>query len=385
MNTPATTADALRAGPPSPQDGGRALRAWMRQKRDEEPVWRDPRGVYHVFRYDSVQRVLMDHRAFSSDRTRLMPANGQLGKGNLTMMDPPEHRTLRSLVSQSFTPKMVAALEPRITQVAQDLLDQVDVEHFDLVQRLAHPMPVIVIAELLGVPVSDRELFRAWSAGFGRGELKAMEELNDYLLARVREARQAPREDLISKMIAANVDGKRLDDEEIASLAGLLLLAGHITTTVLIGNAVLCLEENPSAAAELRADRRLIPPAIEEVLRYRPAFTQMGRISTTDTELDGRAIPAGRLVLAWLLSANHDERVFAEPDRFDLHRRPNRQSAFGHGIHFCLGAPLARLEARIAVEQLLRRYRSLQVASGARLSFYEHPTCALKGLPVQVG
>jgi erythromycin 12 hydroxylase len=382
MMSQAPTA-TVAGGPPSVQDGGAALRPWMARMRADRPVWPDRYGVHQVFRYADVQRVLADHADFSSDRSRLMPGSAQLGRGNLTMMDPPEHRQLRRLVSQAFTAKVVAALEPRVRQVAGELLDTVDGE-FDVVGALAHPLPVIVIAELLGVPIADRDRFRAWSLGFGRGDPAALREMDDYFVDQARQRRRRPGADLISRLTEADVDGERLDDGEIASMAGLLLLAGHITTTVLIGNAVLCLDEMPEGWATAAANPGMLPGVIEETLRYRPPFTQMSRIATRDVEVAGVPIPAGSLVNAWLLSANHDERIFAEPERFDPYRSPNRQAAFGYGIHFCLGAPLARLEGRIALELLMLRFPRLHRVPGTVLTFHEHPTCALKRLPVAV-
>jgi len=370
--------------PPSVADGGAALRGWMAGMRAEQPVWRDRYGVYQVFRYADVQRVLADHADFSSDRSRLMPGSAQLGRGNLTMMDPPEHRQMRRLVSQAFTAKVVAELEPRIRDVAGELVDSVG-DTFDLVDALAHPLPVIVIAELLGVPAADRAQFRKWSVGFGRGDPRALREMDDYFVAQIRERRRRPGSDLISGLLAADIDGDRLGDAEVASMAGLLLLAGHITTTVLIGNAVLSLDEQPGGWAAAAADPRTIPGIIEETLRFRPPFTQMSRIATHDVELAGVAIPANALVNAWLISANHDERVFERPERFDLARSPNRQTAFGYGIHFCIGAPLARLESRIALELLMRRFPALSRVPGTALDFHPHPTCALKRLPMTTG
>ncbi len=366
---------------PSAQDGGRAARAWMRTMRRDQPVWVDHHSVVHVFRYEDVRRVVTDSEVFSSDRRRFMPGNGQLGRGNLTLMDPPEHTKLRRLVSQTFTPRTVAALEPRVRALATDLLEGTG-EEFDLVQVLAHPLPLLVISELLGVPASDRALFRSWSAGFGRGEIAALHEMDSYLRRRSARARGCPDDALISRLTRVEVDGERLDDEEVASLSGLILLAGHITTTALIGSLVICLDENPAQAARVRADPGLIPAAVEETLRYRPAFTQVSRVCLRDDRIGGVDVARGSVVMAWLLSANHDEEVFPEPERFDLGRQPNRQASFGHGIHFCLGAPLARLEARVALEVLLGRFPELRVSAPHSLDFYDHPTGAVRRLPV---
>ena len=172
-----------------------------------------------------------------------------------------------------------------------------------------------------------------------------MREMNAYFLDHIRSRRADPGSDLTSKLVQAEVDGERLADEEIVGFVGLLLIAGHITTTATLGNSVVSFQDNPDAAAEVRADPTLLPAAIEEVLRLRTPFPRLGRITKVDTEVGGVRIPAGQIVLPWLAAANRDERVFAEPDRFDIHRRPNPHLTFGHGIHFCLGAPLARLEA----------------------------------------
>ena len=210
------------------------------------------------------------------------------------------------------------------------------------------------------------------SEGFATRVEDTLREMEEYLLGHCRARRRRPGDDLISALVTAEVDGERLDDEEVVNFSRLLLVAGHITTTLLLGNTVLCLEENPSAAAELRADRTLIPPALEEVLRSRSPFPQMARFTTRAVELSGQVIPANQLVMLWLLGANHDERQFPDPERFDIHRMPNEHLAFGHGIHFCLGAPLARLEGKIAVDVLLTRLADIQIAPTTTLQFYDN-------------
>src|SRR5262245_12151085 len=368
------------------QDGGRALLAWLREMRREHPVWQAPNESWNVFRYADVERAAADPAAFSSDLSGLNPGMGRFQRATLTRMDPPEHHVLRRLISQSFTPKRVADLAPRITQVAVELLDEVwGCERFDLVSQLAYPLPVIVIAELLGVPIGDRALFHRWadhllsmprpdprSESFGSTVAEALREMDAYLLAHCRARRQHPGGDLISALVTAEVDGRRLDDEEVVNFSRLLLLAGHITTTLLLGNTVLCLDECRAAAAELRGNRSLIPAALEEVLRFRSPFPQIARYTRQGVELSGQHIPAGQPVLLWLLSANHDAQRFPDPDRFDIHRHPNDQLAFGHGVHFCLGAPLARLEGRIAVDMLLTRLADIQIAPGTEIPFYEN-------------
>ena len=379
-----------QAAPPSLD----ALLAWLRQQRDAEWVHHDEQhGIWQVFGYAAVERVLSDPGAFSSDFSEIMPAQRDFAlfsRGNFVRMDPPKHRKLRGLVSQAFTPRMVSGLAPRIAELTTELLDGLGgAERFDLVDGLAYPLPVIVIAALLGIPVDDRPIFRQWAEllfsqnqqtseiRLDEAALRAlfdavaptMREMNAYLLAHIRQRRAHPHDDLISELVAAEVDGERLDDEEIVGFVGLLLIAGHVTTTALLGNAVITLDEHPDAAAELRADPSLLPAAIEEVLRYRSPFPRLARRAARDVEFDGRTIAAHNIVILWVASANRDPAQFSDPDRFDLHRTPNPHLAFGHGIHFCLGAPLARLEAKIALGILLERYRSIAVGRYAPAEF----------------
>ena len=374
---------------------------WLRTMREQHPVWQDRYGIWHVFRHADVEAITRDPATFSSDTSRLVPAAAPTRRGMLTQIDPPEHRALRHLVSAAFTPRTVAALEPRIRAVSGELLDAVG-ERFDLVDALAFPLPVIVIAELLGLPTGDRELFRTWADGLfsmqvddpsdpelGPQIAAAMADITAYLAEHCRDRRADPRDDLISALITAEADGRRLDDEEAANFSMLLLLAGHITTTLLLGNAVRTLDEHPGVWDELRSDPSLIPGAVEEVLRYRSPLTQVGRSTLHPAEVSGVTIPADALVLPWLLSANRDSRAHAEPDRFDIRRGlgGGAQLAFGHGVHFCLGAPLARLEARVALEELTTRYRALPVdhdavARAGGLRHYHRGILGTRNLPV---
>ena len=382
---PPSVVDSVSPIPPFAERGGQALLIWLRAMRDQRPVWSDTNGFWNVFRYGDVRRAADNPATFSSDLSRLNPSLSHLQRGTLTRVDPPIHHKLRRLVSQSFTPKRVADLAPRIAQITNELLDEASgLDRFDLVSQVAYPLPVTVIAELLGVPISDRNLFRGWADGmlsmprldvrsedFASRVDSAVREMDGYLLQHCRARRQHASDDLISSLVTAEVDGERLDDEEVVNFSRLLLVAGHITTTLLLGNAILCLDGNRGAAAELRADRTLIPLALEEVLRVRSPFPQMARYTTQTAELSGQPIPSNRLVMLWLLSANHDEQQFPDAERFDIHRTPNEHLAFGHGIHFCLGAPLARLEGRIALDVLLTRLADIEVTPGAA-EFYDN-------------
>jgi len=387
-----------------------ALLDWLRHQREAGSIRHDEQQrIWQVFGYADAERMLSDPGVFSSDFSEIMPHQRDFdlfARGNFVRMDPPKHRKLRGLVSQAFTPRMVTGLAPRVAEVTGELLDGLrGAERFDLVDRLAYPLPVIVIAELLGIPVEDRAIFRQWAETLfssnqqttelrlDEAALKAlfdavaptMREMNSYLLAHIQRRRARPVDDLTSALVGAEVDGERLDDQEIVGFIGLLLLAGHITTTALLGNSILSFDEHPNAAVELRADPSRLPVAIEEVLRYRSPFPRLVRRAAGNAELHGHAIAANEIVILWVASANRDPAQFSDPDRFDIRRTPNPHLAFGHGIHFCLGAPLARLEARIALGMLLERYREIAVAHDEPAEFYNPWTMiSAKQLPVHV-
>jgi cytochrome P450 len=383
---------------PSAEDGGTTLLPWLREMRERQPVWRDAYGVWHVFRYADVHRAISEPEVFSSDIGRVLPVGKKLSEGNLPRTDPPRHHQLRRLVGAAFSPKVVTGLAPRIAEITGALLDATGGSgEFDLVPTLAYPLPVTVIAELLGLPAADRELFGIWADRlFGREvedptdpELgkkidEATADMLAYLLEHCRDRRARPREDLISKLATVEADGERLTDTEVVNFSLVLLLAGHITTTALLGNTVLCLDEHPEVLAELHADRSLVPAAIEEVLRYRSSFTQVGRVTMAETELSGQVIPADAILTPWLLSANRDEREFPSPDGFDIHRAANHHVAFGHGIHFCIGQLLARVEGRVAVGVLLDRYADIRLTPGVPLKFYSRGIFAARNVPVTV-
>jgi len=360
------------------------------QLRSAAPVLRDPRsGAWMLFDYESVRRALTDHEAFSS----IVSAPGSRTGQWLIFSDPPRHTKLRALIMRAFTPRAAAGLEPRIRELSHDLLDAPSRRgEMDLVADFSVPLPLMVIAELLGAPAADWPRFRRWGdatmglslavAGSPDAEraladfVVAHEEMRDYLAALVDERRQRPADDLLTRLVGAEVDGSRLTSEELLGFFQLLILAGHETTTNLIDNAMLSLVEHPEQLARLRESPELLPSAIEEVLRYRSPVQAMFRLTTRDVELRGQVIPARRLVMPMIGSANRDPRQFADPGRFDIARDPNPHIAFGHGIHFCVGAPLARLEARTALPVLLQRLRGLELASAGpwepREAFHVH-------------
>ncbi len=360
---------------------------WITERlKSPEPYHDEQSDTWHVFRHADIAAILADPAAFSSDPKELQPQSPVLERfsgGNMVRMDAPRHPMLRGLVKKVFTRGRVAALEPRIAAITTELLDELPARAdadgvADLVAGLTYPMPIIVIAELLGVPASDRGKFREWadvllSSQIDQSEAvlssdavdkiaPAMAALHDYSLDQVSLRRQAPGSDLISALLAAEVDGERLTDAEIATFAVVLLIAGHVTTTVFLGSSLLCLDANPAARAAVMADPTLIPAAVEESMRFQPPLPRSLRRTTRDVEIAGRTIPANKPLVVWLAAANRDPAVFADPDTFDLHRSPNPHLTFGIGPHFCIGAPLARLETRVALGELLRRFPELELA-----------------------
>ncbi|WP_246113353.1 cytochrome P450 [Streptomyces montanus] len=376
-------------------DGGATLLGWLARMRDECPVWRDDKDQVHVFRHEDIQRVLSDHATFSSDTVgRMSGGERQAPRGTLLLLDPPLHGKMRRQISRVFTPGLIAGLEPWITELTGQLLDAVGTDRFDLVDALANPLPVTVIAGMLGVPVTDRELFQAWAdqllstdpedpESVRRTEETAV-TISSYLQDFIDERRREPKDDLVGTLAAAEMDGARLTDEDISSFSTLLLLAGHITTAVLVGNAVMCLDREPELFQRVRKDRSLVPAVIEETLRLRPPFTRIERVTTRHTEIAGESVAPNTLVQVWLLSANHDERVFEEPTACLLERSNARQAAFGHGIHYCIGAALARLEGRVVLNALLDRFTRIQVDPDAHLAFHGTNVYGARHLPLLV-
>ena len=363
--------------------------AWFADMRAAHPVFYDERThLWQVFRYDEVLAASSDYTRFSS---RALGREGSLFEDTLIAKDPPDHRKLRNLVNQAFTPRAVARLSGRITQIAQDLLDQVRPQgHMDIVADLAFPLPAKIIAEMLGVPAHDWNLFQRWArmdssdpaANRQEAGQTMREEMFDYFSRLLEERRRAPREDLLSALAVAEVDGERLSEPELLSFCTLLLVAGQETTKNLIANAIVCFTSHPETLERLVHEPALMPTAIEEVLRYLPPVWFLLRQTTAELDLGGHHIPANQLVLAWIASANRDPAQFPEPDRFEIEREPNRHLAFGHGIHFCVGAPLARLEARIALPMVLEQLGGLRRVEGVPISVHTGLVFVIGSLPV---
>ncbi|HEX5753495.1 MAG TPA: cytochrome P450 [Archangium sp.] len=347
------------------------------------------RGCYVLTHHEDIATVLKNPALFSSKLMgpgAMMPKElGEdvlrhfMSENNLLTSAPPLHTRLRNLVSRAFTMRRVAELEPRIRELSGEMLDAMLArEEFELIRELAAPLPVVVIAEMLGVEPERRLDFKRWSDDVlltispqrAPGELTRLRdsllEFHAYLEAVVEQRRREPRNDLISALIeASEAEGGFLSTLDIMAFTRLLLVAGNETTTNLIGNGMVALLRHPSEWERLAADGSLIPNAVEEMLRYDSPAQSLVRVVTEDTELAGQAIPKGSRVLLLLAAANRDPRRFPEPDRFDVTREAAQgHISFGHGIHFCLGAPLARLEAKVVFEELFRRVRRVSFAPG---------------------
>jgi cytochrome P450 len=353
---------------------------WFAAMRESHPVlfgYGMGGPSWQVFRYDDVASVLTDHARFSS---RAFAVDAMLAD-TLISRDPPDHRKLRSLVNMAFTPRAVTRLTDKIAAITQELLDRVRASgRMDVVADLAFPLPARVIAEMLGVPEHDWDIFRrlaATDAGERDGEV-----IRRYFSGLLEQRRREPREDLVSALGVAEVDGERLSERELLSFCQLLLIAGQETTKNLIANFTLTLADHPDVRAELVGNSDLVPGAIEEVLRYLPPVWFLIRQTTTEVELSGIRIPAGQVVMPWTASANRDASRFPEPDRFDIRRDPNRHLAFGHGIHFCVGAPLARLEARVALPMMLEQLRDLRLVNRESIRIHAGIVFVMSSLPV---
>ncbi|MEV6495560.1 cytochrome P450, partial [Actinoplanes sp. NPDC051633] len=340
---------------------------WLRGEHPGKPVRYDgPAGLWHVYGHLEVQEILADPGSYSADILRITPEHRRPRSGGqdvsmdglLSLMDPPELTRLRKLISGAFSPKAVARLEPRIAALTHELLDQAGPDRIELVADLAYPLPSIVTCDIFGLPREDRSLFREWIAGmFERdhqpSQLERSEErkrevekhadsllrFKAYVAEHAAERRRRPREDLLTEIVAAP-----LTDDQVVNFTVGLLIAGHLNTFMMIGNTVLCLDEFPDLQKQVRADRSLVPAVIEESMRFLTPSASLSRVTTREVELGGETIPADQMLLIWLGAANRDPRAFADPDTFDPGRNAGAHLALGRGIHFCLGAMLARVE-----------------------------------------
>ncbi|MGH7278382.1 MAG: cytochrome P450 [Candidatus Rokuibacteriota bacterium] len=356
----------------------------------EDPVHRSEiLGGWVLTRYADVRSALNDPRLSADRITPFLRHQAHTGTdvaelGRLAGLwavftDPPRHTRLRGLLNKAFTSREVERVRPRVEAIVEELLDGVEsAGRMDVIGDFAYPLPVTVIAEMIGVPKEDRDRFKRWSddvATFIGSALttpdkyeragRSMAGMSDYFRGMIAARRGEPREDIMSRLIAAEERGDVLSEDELTATCILLLFAGHETTTNLIGNAIVSLLRHPEQLQAWRTEPALTASAVEELLRYEGPTQVMVRIAAEDLELEGRRIRRGDRLFLMLNAANRDPAQFPEADRLDLRREPNRHIAFGYGIHFCLGAPLARLEAQIALPAVLRRLPDLEIATEA--------------------
>lgn len=352
--------------------------SWYADMRRESPVFYDEeQQSWMVFRYEDVKQVFTDWQTFSSKIPH--PPEQTDFTQSINYIDPPRHRSLRSLVAKVFTTRRVEALAPRIAQITHELIEKAEgQERMNFMHDLAIPLPIIVIAEILGVPIADRDDFKRWSDGIIVLEPVALKAMADYFRHLIEQRQKSHSDDLISDLIAACETGESLTAQELVDFCIVLLVGGNETTSNLLGNAILCFNEYSEAFERLKQEPALLPSAVEEVLRYRSSVQAMERFTKVDTQLGKKLIPAGQKVTVWIGAANRDESVFEHSEEFVIDRKPNPHLAFGNGIHFCLGAPLARLEGMIVLNAVLEHLPTLQIVPNTKLAFI--PSMAVHGL-----
>lgn len=377
----------------------------------QAPVyWCDAWGAWVITRYDDVMEVLRDSERFSSAGRvsyllRQLPQNARLQVAalerhydiGLAHSDPPDHTRLRALLNRVFTPRMVEARRARVAEVVNNLIDTVEARgKMDIINDIAYPLPATIIAEMIGAPNEDIALFREWAVAINRlfekgGRIsetsaKAAQDslyiMKDYITRLVEERRKNPQDDIISRLATAEHEADKLTIGELVSTAVTFFVAGHETTTNLIGNGMLALLQHPDQMRLLRENPALINATIEEVLRYEPSVPRGWRIVKQDVTLRGQTIPQGALIFPILAAANRDPSQFPDPARFDIQREGNKHVAFGYGIHFCLGAPLARLEGGVVINTILQRLPQIQLATDALHWRHDIAIRSLDALPV---
>ncbi|MWV47227.1 cytochrome P450 [Paenibacillus sp. HJL G12] len=359
---------------------------WFKQMRNDSPVIEsENQQVWNVFKYEDVKAVFTNYEIFSSQGS---PSSEEPLEYSILRQDPPKHRQLRKLVSQTFTPRVIDSLAPKIKAITTSLLDEAEKKgHMDAVADFTSPLPITVIADMLGVSMEHREKFKEWSDALvgdhADNYYQCQEEMSEYFSVIAEDRRRHPQDDLITKLVQARIGNEQLSDMEIIGFCILLLVAGNETTTNLISSAMLGIDSLPEVRSQLLADRTLIPGAIEETFRYFSPVQQMFRQVKEDTVLRGQELKKGQFVHIWMASANHDEDVFERPEEFNIHRNPNPHLGLGSGIHFCLGSQLARLESRIAIETLLDRFPNFRRDRSQELERMDSTMMfALKELPI---
>jgi cytochrome P450 len=364
-----------------------------RRLREKAPVHKSALGFWAVTRYDDVAAVLRDPRLGKEAVQKLVEKRTGSPSADFSMLtrDPPDHTRLRGLVAKAFTPRVAEAQRQDIERLVNGLIDRVEgAGKMDLMEDFAYPLPIAVICDMLGIPVESRETFKTWNLDIARGldsiflvpevaqrAAAGREALSGYFRELIAERRKAPQNDLLSVLIAAEEAGDKLSEHELIATCNLLLLAGHETTVNLIGNGTLALLRHPAEMRRLRENPSLGASAIEELLRYDSPVQRTARMASEDVSINGQTIPKGEVVTLFMGAANRDPARFSDPDRLDIGRPDNRHLSFSHGIHFCLGAPLARAEGQIAIATLARRLPKLALATE---SPEFRPSVTLRGL-----
>ena len=363
--------------------------------REEAPAYHNPElGFWALSRFDDVLRGYQDWESFTSTGGVALGDSGAGSAPSMIGMDPPDQTQLRKLAVHAFSPKRVGALEPRVRALTTRFLDTLVADgECDLIARFAALLPSDVISTLLGAPPSDHNNLRIWTAtlltredgkaNLPEAALEAQKNLIGRFLELIAEKRKRPDEDLISALIATELEGRRLTDLEILGFAMLLIAGGNETTEKLIANTVHQLARHPDQRAAILADPSRIPAAVEESLRFRSPTQYMARTTTRDVEIHGKTIPKGEKVILLIGAANHDARRFEAPERFDIHRSMERHLAFGFGVHFCLGARLARLEARVALEEIHKRLPDYEVDESGVSVVHATNVAGLATLPIR--
>ena len=346
---------------------------WCKEMRESSPLaYAEEEGVWLVFGYDDGVRVRSDYKTFSSEH--MIPNRGQYeqrGGESIISMDPPRHRQMRSLITQAFSARTIAQMAPQIEHIVDELIDHIlEKDDVDWMDAMANPLPVMVISDMLGLPRAEWRQFKEWTDALLSRQADAVQARDNfvrYFVEAIEQRREHPGHDILSLLMTSEVDGERLSYMDLMSFCFTLFIAGNITTTTTLGNAVLCFDQYPDEFERLKQHPELAASAVEEILRTMPPGRVGpndlidGRTATMDVQLGNQQIRAGDRLLPIALSNNFDPSQFDEPERFDIQRNPNRHQSFGHGIHFCIGAPLARLEMKIALEKTIQRLPRLHL------------------------
>ena len=371
---------------------------WLAFMRANHPVsYNQQMNDWHLFCYEDVLHVISDHHTFSSENVPNFSEQLFLQK-TLVTYDPPDHRRLRALATQAFTPRAIHQLSAEISQITQDVLDTVLLQgKIDVVSEVAFPITANVLASMLGLPRSDWHLLARWVKGMDKHEApnsreeviqahnRMGQEMYDYFSELLAASRRTPHDGLISALRTAEINGEGFSEDELVKFCLLLLVAGQETMQNLLTNAIYCVINHPTTYTDLIQHPEDLPGAIEEVLRYLPPFWITVRRTTRETMLGGQRIPANTIIQAWNASANRDTGHFTNPDCFDIHRTPNHHLGLGHGIHFCLGAPLARLEARLALSMMFKQLRHMRFVSNTSIDVGPGPLHRIHSLPILFG